>query len=538
MKQPYRIIFTLTMLLTLSSFPSAAQSSAGIKLFRFGEIGNEKPGVLTDGSHLDVSGFGEDFDENFFATDGIARLENWINANNQRCPRVVDGTRFASCIKRPSKIIAIGLNYHKHVQESGAKVPSEPVIFMKSTTALAGPFDNVIIPRNSVKTDYEVELAIIVGKRASHVPEDSAMNYIAGFTIINDYSEREWQLERPGVQWDKGKSADTFAPLGPYLVTAAQSGDPNNLSIWLSLNGKKMQDANTNDMIFSVEKILSDVSKYMTLLPGDVIATGTPAGVALGQKPPQYLKPGDVVELGIDNLGSQKQTLISPIQHYLGDAAYKDYQAWVALGVGGLPHTFDGYQTLKKLGEEMRSPFDVDNLKKQVGTVGDVSTLKTLPKRKGQRPTIAPYAIPHRQTDQHNDTLIRKAQIKLIESFADNPKYQLSYKRSFFERHNNALFVKDSIEGNPTVMPITRAEIGHVHPTDGSMHMILSPSDAIVVIESGWGELHGLAGQTFAPGRQLAPGYMMIYAPRTEKELEVARRILEAAIRYNTTSEK
>jgi 2,4-diketo-3-deoxy-L-fuconate hydrolase len=532
--QSYRILSTLTMLLTLLSFQLAAQSSVGMKLFRFGEIANEKPGVLSDGNHLDVSAFGEDYDENFFATDGIKRLETWFNANKQRCPKIAEGSRIASCVKRPSKIVAIGLNYHKHVQESGAKAPSEPVIFMKSTTALAGPFDNVIIPRNSVKTDYEVELAIIVGRRASHVPEDSAINYIAGFTIINDYSEREWQLERPGAQWDKGKSADTFAPLGPYLVTPAQSGDPNNLSIWLSLNGKRMQEANTSDMIFSVERLLSDVSKFMTLLPGDVIATGTPAGVALGQKPPQYLVAGDVVELGIDNLGSQKQTLISPIQHYLGDAAYIDYQAWVALGVGGLPHTFDGYQTLKKLGKEMRSPFDVENLRKHVGLIGDVSTLNKLPKRKGQRPTIAPYAIPHRQTDQHNDSTIRNTQLKLIESYAGNSKYQLSYKRSFFERHNNALFVKDSIKGNPTVMPITRAEIGHVHPTDGSMHMILSPSDAIIVIESGWGELHGLAGQTFAPGRQLAPGYMMIYAPRTEKELDVSKRILEAAIHYNT----
>ena len=182
----------------------------------------------------------------------------------------------------------------------------------------------------------------------------------------------------------------------------------------------------------------------------------------------------------------------------------------------------------------MRSPFDVENLRKHVGLIGDVSTLNKLPKRKGQRPTIAPYAIPHRQTDQHNDSTIRNTQVKLIESYAGNSKYQLSYKRSFFERHNNALFVKDSIKGNPTVMPITRAEIGHVHPTDGSMHMILSPSDAIIVIESGWGELHGLAGQTFAPGRQLAPGYMMIYAPRTEKELDVSKRILEAAIHYNT----
>ncbi len=536
MWQHYSTTFLFTILIGLCSLQSAGQQSTGIKLFRFGEPDKEKPGVLTaDGSHLDVSAFGEDYNENFFATDGIARLDKWFNSNRSKCPKISDNSRIASCIARPSKIIAIGLNYHKHVQESGAKVPEEPVIFMKSSTALTGPFDDVIIPRNSIKTDYEVELAIIVGKRASYISEDSAMKYIAGFTIINDYSEREWQLERPGAQWDKGKSADTFAPLGPYLVTPAQSGDPNNLSIWLSLNGKKMQEANTSDMIFRVERLLSEVSKFMTLLPGDVIATGTPAGVGLGLKPPQYLKAGDVVELGIENLGSQKQTLVSPIQYYLGDAAYQDYQAWVALGVGGLPHTFDGYQTLKKLGKNMRSPFDVENLRRYVGKVGDVETLKKLPKRKGPRPTIAPFAIPHRQTDQHNDTTIRGIQRKLIESYAADTKYQLAYKRSFFERHNNALFVRDSAAGNPAMMPITRAEIGHVHPTDGSMHMILSPSDAIVVIENGWGELHGLAGQVFAPGRELAPGYMMIYSPRTEKELAVVKQILEAAIRFNSS---
>ncbi len=315
MRQPYQLTFILLIGVTLLNSPSAAQSSGGIKLFRFGDISNERPGVLTAGDHLDVSAFGEDYDENFFATNGIARLESWIKANKSRCPKIADRSRIAPCVKRPSKIVAIGLNYRKHVLESGAKVPEEPVIFMKSSTAIVGPNDNVIIPKNSLKTDYEVELAIIVGKRASHVPEDSAMNYIAGFTIINDYSEREWQLERPGGQWDKGKSADTFAPLGPYLVPTAHAGDPNKLSIWLTLNGKKMQEANTDDMIFGIEKILSDVSKYMTLLPGDVIATGTPAGVALGQKQPRYLKAGDVVELGIDNLGSQKQTLISSMQH-------------------------------------------------------------------------------------------------------------------------------------------------------------------------------------------------------------------------------
>ena len=311
MSQKITLTIQLTLLIGFCSFQSNAQPEA-LKLFRFGIVGKEKPGILTaDGTHFDVSAFGEDYDEHFFATNGMSRVATGFNANKSKCPKVPNTTRTASCVARPSKIVAIGLNYNKHVQESGATPPIEPVIFMKASTALCGPNDNVIIPRNSTKTDYEVELAIIVGKRASYVPEDSAMQYIAGFTIINDYSEREWQLERPAGQWDKGKSADTFAPLGPYLVPVSQVGNPNNLAISLSLNGKKMQDANTSDLIFKVERLLSEVSKFMTLLPGDVIATGTPAGVGLGQKPPQYLKPGDVVELTIEKLGSQKQTLVS-----------------------------------------------------------------------------------------------------------------------------------------------------------------------------------------------------------------------------------
>jgi 2-keto-4-pentenoate hydratase/2-oxohepta-3-ene-1,7-dioic acid hydratase in catechol pathway len=293
-------------------YQGQAQSAAAIKLFRFGEVSNEKAGVITaTGKHIDVSAFGEDYNEKFFASDGIARLQKWLEKNQSRCPEVPSSARIGSCVARPSKIVAIGLNYLLHVKESNIPVPTEPVIFMKATTAMCGPFDKVIIPRNSTKTDYEVELAIVMGKRASNVSPDEAMNYIAGYTIINDYSEREWQLERPGTQWDKGKSADTFAPIGPYLVTPAEVGDPHNLSIWLTLNGKKVQDANTNDMIFKVGQLISEVSKFMTLLPGDVIATGTPSGVGLGKKPPLYLKAGDVVELGIEKLGTQKQVLVS-----------------------------------------------------------------------------------------------------------------------------------------------------------------------------------------------------------------------------------
>ncbi len=510
-----------------------AQQVLDIRLFRFGAADAEKPGVLTaQGTYLDVTAFGEDYNENFFATNGIARLKKWFDVNKSRCPEIASGSRIASCIARPSKIVAIGLNYRDHVKESGAAIPNEPVIFMKSATALSGPNDLVVIPRNSTKTDYEVELAVVIGRKGAAVSEDSARNYIAGYTIINDYSEREWQLQRPGSQWDKGKSADTFAPLGPWLVPATQVIDPNNLSIWLSWNGKRMQQSNTSDMIFRTERLVSEVSKYMTLLPGDVIATGTPAGV-IGLKGPRWLQPGDIVELGIENLGSQKQIMASPIQYYLGDDAYKDYQAWVALGLGGLPHTFDGYVTMKRLGEKMRNPLDVQHLISLSGKPGDVKTLSKLPKRTGHRPHIAPFAIPHRQTDQHNDTTLRKAQMGVIEEFLKSSECPLAYKQSFFERHNKALFIRDSVSGNPTIMAITHAEIGHARPTDGSMHMILSPSDAQVVITSGWGELHGLAGQTFAPGRALAPGYMMIYAPRDKRELEVVKQIVKAAIRYN-----
>jgi|SoiMethySBSTD1v2_1073268.scaffolds.fasta_scaffold30575_3 2-keto-4-pentenoate hydratase/2-oxohepta-3-ene-1,7-dioic acid hydratase in catechol pathway len=306
-----RSIWLLFMLLA-ANHQIYSQSASSIKLFRFGDVLNEKPGVVTaGGKRIDVSSFGEDYNEKFFATEGIARLQKWLEKNQSRCPEVPSSIRIASCVARPSKIVAIGLNYLLHVKESNIPVPTEPVIFMKASSAMSGPFDNVIIPKNSTKTDYEVELAIIIGKKASNVSVDDALSYVAGYTIINDYSEREWQLERPATQWDKGKSADTFAPLGPYLVTPAELGDPHNLSIWLTLNGKKVQDANTSDMIFKVGQLISDVSKYMTLLPGDVIATGTPSGVGHGKKPPVYLKPGDVVELGIEKLGTQKQVLVS-----------------------------------------------------------------------------------------------------------------------------------------------------------------------------------------------------------------------------------
>lgn len=282
-----------------------------MKLFRFGEESNEKAGViLANGKQIDVSAFGEDYNEKFFATNGITRLQEWLQSNADSCPEVSADVRLASCVARPSKIICIGLNYAKHAAESGAAVPQEPVVFFKATTALCGPNDNVIIPRNSVKTDWEVELAIVIGKKASYIEKADAFDYIAGYCLHNDYSEREFQLERGG-QWVKGKSCDTFAPLGPFMATPDEVGDPQQLRLWLKLNGEMLQDSNTNDMIFDIPTIVSYLSNFMTLLPGDVISTGTPAGVGLGFKPPKYLVAGDVVELGIDNLGTQKQTAVA-----------------------------------------------------------------------------------------------------------------------------------------------------------------------------------------------------------------------------------
>jgi 2,4-didehydro-3-deoxy-L-rhamnonate hydrolase len=278
-----------------------------MKIFRFGEEGKEKPGVQTQsGKKIDVSKFTKNFDEDFFANDGIQTLKNWLTKNEGDCPQVSDGVRFGACIGRPSKIICVGLNYAKHAHETNAPIPPEPVLFFKATTALCGPNDPVIIPKNSQKTDWEVELAIIIGKTARYIDQAEATNHVAGYALHNDYSEREFQLERNG-QWVKGKSADTFAPLGPYLVTPDEIKDPQNLKLWLKVNGELLQDSNTNDMIFNIPFVISYISQFMTLLPGDVISTGTPAGVGLGLKPQRYLKPGDVVELGIDQLGEQRQ---------------------------------------------------------------------------------------------------------------------------------------------------------------------------------------------------------------------------------------
>jgi 2,4-diketo-3-deoxy-L-fuconate hydrolase len=277
-----------------------------MKLIRFGEPGNEKPGIVLDGKRYDTSAITRDYDETFFAGDGLAKLQAALD-QKPTLPEVPASARWAVPQVRPSKIICIGLNYADHARESNMEPPKEPVVFFKSTTALAGPNDDLIIPKNSQKTDWEVELAVIIGKKASYVEEKDAAGYIAGYALHNDYSEREFQLERGG-QWVKGKSCDTFAPLGPWIATADEIKDVNNLRLWLTVNGTTMQDGNTSNLIFNVNFIVSYLSQFMTLLPGDIISTGTPAGVGLGQKPnPVYIKAGDVMELGIDGLGTSKQ---------------------------------------------------------------------------------------------------------------------------------------------------------------------------------------------------------------------------------------
>ena len=278
-----------------------------MKLIRFGKIESEKPGVLLDnGQKIDVSGLGEDFDENFFGSNGIQRLQQWLKQHRGECPQISDDTRLGSPICRPSKIVCVGLNYAKHAQESGMDVPSEPVLFFKASSAIIGPYDDVILPRNSKKSDWEVELAIVIGAKASYVSEADAINHVAGYILHNDISEREYQLEKLG-QWVKGKSCDTFAPLGPFMATRSEIQDPHNLHLWLKLNGKTMQDSNTSDLIFGIPKLVSYISEFMTLLPGDVISTGTPFGVGLGLDPQVYLKAGDEMELGIQGLGVSRQ---------------------------------------------------------------------------------------------------------------------------------------------------------------------------------------------------------------------------------------
>ena len=281
-----------------------------MKLIRFGALNKEKPGVCVDGINYDVSAFVKDYDEAFFAENGLAGLAVIIKEQVATLPKIAAGIRLGSPVARPSKIICIGLNYADHAKETNATPPAEPVIFMKATSAIVGPFDEVVIPKDSVKTDWEVELAVVIGKKASYVAEADAMDFVAGYCLHNDISEREFQLEKGGT-WDKGKGCDTFAPLGPWLVTKEEVADVHQLKLWLTVNGKAMQNGTTANLIFNIPFLVAYVSRFMTLLPGDVISTGTPAGVGLGFNPPVYLKAGDTMELGIDGLGSSKQTCMA-----------------------------------------------------------------------------------------------------------------------------------------------------------------------------------------------------------------------------------
>jgi 2-keto-4-pentenoate hydratase/2-oxohepta-3-ene-1,7-dioic acid hydratase in catechol pathway len=278
-----------------------------MKLIRFGEPGKEKPGVIINEKRYDVSEFVKDYDEEFFGTNGMEKLKEFINKNHNKLKPVPDSVRLGSPVAKPSKIVCVGLNYIDHAKETGATPPSEPILFFKSTSAIVGPDDDLIIPKNSKKTDWEVELAVVIGKKASYVDETEAEAYIAGYCLHNDYSERAFQLERGG-QWVKGKSCDTFAPLGPFIASADEIKDINNLRLWLTVNGKMMQDGSTSNLIFNIPFLVHYISQFMTLLPGDIISTGTPHGVGLGMKPEAvYLKPGDVVELGIEGLGKSRQ---------------------------------------------------------------------------------------------------------------------------------------------------------------------------------------------------------------------------------------
>ncbi|MCY1665884.1 fumarylacetoacetate hydrolase family protein [Rhizobium sp. SL86] len=276
-----------------------------MKLLRYGPIGAEKPGLLAaDGTIRDLSGHLSDLSGAALDPEALAKLAAIDPAS---LPEVSSAERLGACVAGTGKFICIGLNYSDHAAESGMAVPPEPVIFMKATSAICGPNDDVLIPRGSEKTDWEVELGIVIGKTAKYVSEAEALDYVAGYCVSHDVSERGFQTERSG-QWTKGKSCDTFGPIGPWLVTKDEITDPQNLSMWLKVNGETMQDGTTSTMVYGVAFLVSYLSQFMSLHPGDVISTGTPPGVGMGMKPPRYLKPGDVVELGIEGLGSQKQT--------------------------------------------------------------------------------------------------------------------------------------------------------------------------------------------------------------------------------------
>lgn len=276
-----------------------------MKLLRYGDVGSEKPGLLdADGVIRDLSGHIADIGG--AALDPVA-LANLAALDSKTLPAVAGSPRLGACVAGVGKFICIGLNYSDHAAETGATVPSEPVVFMKASSAVVGPDDDVLIPRGSQKTDWEVELGVVIGRKAKYVSEAEALDYVAGYCVSHDVSERAFQTERQG-QWTKGKSCDTFGPIGPWLVTKDEVPDPQDLKLWLTVNGEMMQDGSSKTMVYGVAFLVSYLSQFMSLHPGDVISTGTPPGVGLGMKPPRYLKPGDVVELGIEGLGTQKQT--------------------------------------------------------------------------------------------------------------------------------------------------------------------------------------------------------------------------------------
>jgi 2-keto-4-pentenoate hydratase/2-oxohepta-3-ene-1,7-dioic acid hydratase in catechol pathway len=281
-----------------------------MKLLRWGEPGAERPGLLDAGGEIrDLTGLVPDIGGAVLGDAGLAMLQG---IDPRSLPRVAPGTRLGPCVAGVGKIICIGLNYADHAAESGMPVPPEPIIFMKATSALCGPDDALIIPRGSEKTDWEVELAVVIGTRAKHVSEDRALAHVAGYAVMNDVSERAFQTERSG-QWTKGKSCDSFGPLGPWLVTRDEVADPQDLPMWLKVNGEKVQDGSTRTMVYGVAHLVSYLSRFMTLHPGDVISTGTPPGVGMGMKPPRYLRAGDLVELGIAGLGSQRQEVVADV---------------------------------------------------------------------------------------------------------------------------------------------------------------------------------------------------------------------------------
>lgn len=279
-----------------------------MKLVRYGEAGAERPGLLDgEGQIRDLSGVVGDIDGAVLGADGLARLRALDPAG---LPVVTGTPRIGACVAGVSKFVAVGLNYADHAAETGAALPTEPIIFMKATSCINGPYDDVMLPRGSVKTDYEVELGVVIGTRARYVEEADALAYVAGYCVVNDVSERAFQKERQGT-WDKGKGADTFGPIGPWLVTADEVPNPANLTLYCDVNGERRQNGSTSTMIFKVPFLVSYISQFMTLLPGDIIATGTPPGVGLGMKPPVYLRAGDELRLGVEGLGEQRQRIVA-----------------------------------------------------------------------------------------------------------------------------------------------------------------------------------------------------------------------------------